>query len=200
MTHSKKHPATRRLANFAKCLPLGVVLMMAGTLCAVAEIYRIDPARTEISFEIGAKGYPLTHGVFRVFTSNLSIDFDHPARSAVTFKVAAGSLDTNAPALDAYVRGPVFLNADRFPSISFVSTGVEKLDDHTVRVMGDLTLLGTTLPESFTVAVDHGAGKGSPVSFQAEGAIRRSQFGMTGGLPLVSDDVRIIVSTRVEAP
>lgn len=171
--------------------------VLAATGLARAATYRVDPARTEIAFEIGAKGYPLTHGVFRRFTSSLSIDLDHPQRSAVRFDVAAASLDTRSPALDAYVRGPAFLNAERFPSIRFASTAVEKLDDHTVRVTGNLTLLGVTRPETFTVAAERGGAAG--FAFHAEGGVRRSAFGMTAGLPLIADEVRILVSTRADA-
>lgn len=186
------------MIRFARFLPLIAAFLFVAAPRAHAETYRVDPARTQITFEIGAKGYPVTRGVFRKFTSNLSIDLDRPARSAVMFKVASASLDTQSPALDAYVRSPVFLNADRFPDINFVSTAVEKLDDRTVRVTGNLTLLGVTHPETFTVQVDRGQGKA--FTFQAEGSIRRSEFGMIGGLPLVSDDVRIIVATRADTP
>ena len=43
--------------------------------------------------------------------------------------------------------------ARRFPSIDFVSKSVERVDDHTVRVSGDLTLLGVTKPLAVDVEV-----------------------------------------------
>lgn len=176
-------------------LLVGAVVISAGA--AHAETWRVEPARTEIAFEVGAKGYPLTHGTFRSFASALSIDFDHPQKSAVNFTVAASSLDTKIPALDAYVTSPVFLNAAGYPDIRFVSTAVRKLDDHTVEVTGNLTLLGVTHPETFTVEVARDAA--AAVTLHAEGQVHRSDYGMTAGLPLISDDVRIIVATRAEA-
>ena len=169
-------------------------LLFAAVSPVQAQSYKVDPAQTRIAFEIGAKGYPLTQGVFRRFTSRLSIDLDRPQRSSVRFAVVSASLDTKSPALDTYVRGPAFLDSDRYPDIRFTSTAVEKLDDHTVRVSGDMTLLGTTRPESFTVQVERGPGRN--FSFHAEFGVRRSRYGMTAGLPLVSDDVRIIVVAR----
>lgn len=176
--------------------------LLAGTIlvaatAAHAETWRVEPARTEIAFEVGAKGYPVTHGVFRTFSSALSIDFDRPQRSTVNFTVTAASLDTQVPALDAYVTSPVFLDAARFPDIRFVSTTVRKVDDHSVEVTGNLTLLGVTHPETFTVEVAREAGLA--VTLHAEGQVHRSDYGMTAGLPLISDDVRIIVATRAEA-
>lgn len=175
---------------------LAGAILMAGA-SAHAETWRVEPARTEIAFEVGAKGYPVTHGVFRNFASTLSIDFDRPQRSMVNFTVTAASLDTQTPVLDAYVTSPAFLNATQFPDIRFVSTAVRKLDEQSVEVTGNLTLLGVTHPETFTVQVARDAA--SAVTLHAEGQVRRSAYGMTAGLPLISDDVRIIVATRAEA-
>ncbi len=186
----------RRMQHFLGLALLGLLL---GAPAARAETFRLDPARTEIRFEVGAQGYPVTRGVFRQFTSNLAIDFEQPARSKVSFKVAAASLDTQVPALDAYVRGPVFLNTAQFPEITFVSNGVEKLDDHRVRVSGLLTMMGVTKPESFLVDVTRQSGI-TALSLEAVGRIRRSDFGMLGGLPLVSDEVGITVATLAAAP
>ncbi|MCB4771384.1 YceI family protein [Ancylobacter sp. Lp-2] len=178
-----------------KGFAVAALLLVAGVPLR-ADPYRIDPSQTQIAFEIGAKGYPLTHGVFRRFTSQLSIDPDRPQRSTVRFSVAAASLDTRSPALDTYVRGPAFLDSDRHPDIRFTSTSVEKLDDRSVRVTGNMTLLGTTRPESFTVEVKRDGGRG--FSFHAEFGVRRSLYGMTAGLPLVADDVRIIVAAHAD--
>ncbi|OYY84150.1 MAG: hypothetical protein B7Y61_09535 [Rhizobiales bacterium 35-66-30] len=170
------------------------LLLCAAPAVAAPVSFAVDPSATRIGFEVGAKGYPVTEGVFRTFSADLNIDFDMPARSKVMFRVRSNSLDTEAPALDDYVRGPGFLDSARYPDITFVSTRVRKLDDKTVEVVGNLTLLGVTREQAFDVNVaQHRAGSRDGFAFQVEGAIHRSDFGMTGGLPLVSNDVRITV-------
>lgn len=164
-----------------------------GLSAAHAAPYVLDPARSAIRFEIGAEGYPLTRGQFRQFSANLSVDFEHPARSKVSFRVQAASLDTGLPMLDSYVCSPAFLNTDKFASVSFDSTAVEKLDDRRVQVTGTLTLLGVSRTEVFVVDVDQSVGNGA-LGLRASGHIHRSDFGMTAGLPLISDDVAITVA------
>lgn len=159
---------------------------------AAAAAYRVEPGQTHIDFAIGAKGYPVTKGEFHRFTARLSIDAAAPARSQVAFDVAAASIDTRAPMLDDYVRGPGFLDTARHPQIAFRSTAVRKLSDNAVELQGNLTLLGVTRPERFQVTVTP---EGAAFRLVAEGEIRRSDFGMTGGLPVVSDTVTITVST-----
>ncbi|WP_454918357.1 YceI family protein [Xanthobacter sediminis] len=175
---------------------LAVALAVAATP-ALAASYQTDPARTHVAFTIGAKGYPMTMGEFRSFKADLAIDGGVPARSRVSFDVAADSIDTHVALLDDYVRGAGFLDTARHPSISFRSTAVRRVDDQTVELTGDMTLLGVTRPETFRVRVTPTAD--SAYTLVAEGEIRRSDFGMTAGLPLVSDTVTITVSTLASA-
>ena len=107
---------------------------------AAAANWRIDPERTHIAFAIDAVGYPRTRGEFRRFDGRIAVDFDHPDRSSVVFHALSQSVELGSPSFDDFVRSEGFLNAARYPSIDFVSKSVEKIDEHTVRVSGDLTL------------------------------------------------------------
>ena len=158
--------------------------------------WRIDPARTHIAFAIEAVGYPRTHGQFRQFSGRISVDFDHPDRSGVTFHVQSQSVDVGSTSFDDYLRSTAFLDAGHFPSIDFVSKSIEKIDDHTVRVTGDLTLLGVTRPLSVDVAVQHDAGGGGRLVFLAKTSIDRLDFGMNSGFPLVSREVELVISSE----
>jgi polyisoprenoid-binding protein YceI len=156
----------------------------------------LDPARTEIAFAIEAVGFPTTRGIFRDFDGSITIDFDRPDRSRIALSVDAASLDTGAPALDDYIRSSAFLSVARFPAITFASTAVERLDERTVRVTGDLSLMGVTKPADFDVTVDRRDGT---VALAAGGVLQRSRYGLINGQPLVSDDVTITVATEVAA-
>jgi polyisoprenoid-binding protein YceI len=81
--------------------------------------------------------------------------------------------------------------------MTFVSTQVEKLDSHTARVGGNLTVLGVSRPITLTVDVETDpSAKGRVLAFVAKGTISRSEFGMTFGIPLVDDALEITVKTR----
>jgi polyisoprenoid-binding protein YceI len=95
------------------------------------------------------------------------------------------------------VRSEGFLDAARYPSIDFVSKAVEKIDDHTVRVSGNLTLLGVTRPIAVDVAVQKETGEPNPhLRFKAQTRIDRLEYGMKGGFPLVSRDVELVISSE----
>ena len=172
------------------------ILAQAGVPAVAAANWRIDPARTHIAFAIDAVGYPRTHGQFRQFAGRISVDFEHPERSSVSFQVQSQSVDVGSASFDDYLRSDAFLSSTRFPSIDFVSTSVAKVDDHTVRVNGELTLLGVTRPLSVDVAVQReGAGASGRLAFLAKTNIDRLEFGMNSGFPLVSRDVQLVISS-----
>ena len=162
-----------------------------------AQSWRIDEAQTWIGFKIDAVGFPTTHGHFAHYSGQVLIDFDRPAKSFTTFTVDSASVDVGSSSFNEFVKSAVLLDAERFPTMSFASTQVEKLDAHTARVTGNLTMLGVSKPFTLTVNVETApSAKGRAVAFVATGTIARSDFGMKFGIPLIDDALEITVKTR----
>jgi polyisoprenoid-binding protein YceI len=159
--------------------------------------WRIDPARTHIGFVVDAVGFPRTQGEFHVFNGRLSIDFDRPAASHVSFTVRSDSIEVGSSSFDDTLRGSNFLDAQRFPDIHFESTRVEKRDESTIELSGDLTLLGVTHP--LTVEVEVKRLGGARLSFVAHAHIDRLAYGMNSGFPIISRDVDLTVSSEALA-
>ncbi len=85
----------------------------------------------------------------------------------------------------------------RFPTLSFSSTQVEKVDPRTARVTGNLTMLGVTKPVALTVTVGtEPSGTRRVVAFSATATLKRSDYGMIFGIPLIDDALEITVRTR----
>ena len=184
-----------RIAKRARIACAALILALPAPALAAVN-WRIDPSRTHIAFAIDAIGYPQTHGQFRQFTGRISVDFAHPDKSSVSFHVQSQSVDVGSTSFDDYLRSGAFLDSSRFPSIDFVSNSVAKLNDHTVRVNGELTLLGVTRPLSVDVAVQReGADGAQKLAFLAKTNIDRLEFGMNSGFPLVSRDVQLVISS-----
>ena len=162
-----------------------------------AQSWHIDEAQTWIEFKIEAVGFPTTHGHFAHYKGHILIDFDRPAKSYTNFTVETASVDVGSPAFNNFVRSPPLLDVEKFPTISFVSTQVEKVDSRTARVTGNLTMLGVSRPITLTVNVENDPSTKRPaVAFVAKGTIVRSEFGMKFGIPLIDDALEITVKTR----
>jgi polyisoprenoid-binding protein YceI len=178
---------------------LALALLRTPAPGLAADDWRIDPVRTTIGFAIDAVGFPRTEGRFRRFEGRISVDFDHPNRSSVVFHVQSQSVDVGSASFGDYIRSAALLDSAGNPSIDFVSTSVERTDDHTVRVSGELTLLGVTKPIKVDVAVLRaGSGGRQRLEFHAETRIDRLAFGMNSGYPLVSREVDLKISSAAE--
>jgi polyisoprenoid-binding protein YceI len=177
-------------------------LMCGGALAAMAaQSWRIDETHTSIGFKIDATGFPTTRGHFKHYTGRIAIDLDRPARSSTSFTVESASVDVGSQSYTDFVKSVALLNVAKFPTLSFASTQVEKVDPRTARVTGNLTMLGVTKPIALNVNVEpdpsaKGSAKGRLVAFSATATIKRSDFGMIFGLPLIDDAIEITVKTR----
>ena len=81
--------------------------------------WRIDPARTHIGFVVDAVGFPRTQGEFRVFNGRLSIDFWAARGEPRHFHRPLRLVEVGSSSFDDTLRGPNFLDTQRFPDIRF---------------------------------------------------------------------------------
>ncbi len=187
----------RPIAAICAVILLGCVAAPAAT---PAQGWRIDASHTLITFRVDAVGFPQTHGHFTRYNGRILIDFDHPAKSFTSFTVEAGSVELGSASFNNFVKSSVLLDVQKFPTLSFSSTAVEKVNSRTARVTGNFTILGVTKPVTLTVNVDpEGSGRGRIVSFLATGTIKRSDYGMIFGFPLIDDALEITVKARASS-
>jgi polyisoprenoid-binding protein YceI len=189
-----RRSALRRLA----VVSVFATMCLDGAQAATrAQSWRIDETQTWIGFKIDAVGFPTTHGHFSHYKGQILIDFDRPAKSYATFTVESASVDAGSPTFNNFIKSAALLNVERFPTMSFVSTQVEKLDSRTARVSGNMTMLGVSRPIALTVNVETDPSvKGRAIAFVAKGTIVRSEFDMKFGIPMIDDALEITVKTR----
>jgi polyisoprenoid-binding protein YceI len=195
----RKRSGVRSGSTFA--LLAAVTLALGGGLMVQAAVstqgWRIDEQRTAIGFKIDAVGFPTTRGRFTRYDGRILLDFDHPAKSFTSFTVDSDSVELGSKPFNDFVKSAALLDVTRFPTLSFTSTQVEKLDPRTARVTGNLTLLGVTKPIALTVTVEtEPSGKRRVVAFAATATLKRSDYGMIFGIPLIDDALEITVKTR----
>jgi polyisoprenoid-binding protein YceI len=105
------------------------------------------------------------------------LDDQDPSRSTIDAVIDAASVDTDEPKRDVHLRSADFLDVARYPTITFRSTRIERIDSASWKISGDLTLLGRTRP--VLLAVDGATTDGTRASARATTTIDRRDFGMT---------------------
>jgi len=174
-------------------------LALAGTTAAQADSFKIDPVHSAIIFKIGHFGVGNVYGRFDNFSGTITFDQNDPSKDSVNVEIKTDSVDTNAPARDKDIKGPDFFNAAQFPTATFKSTSVKKVDDKTYEVSGDFSLRGVTKPLTLNVQVI-GSGPGPKGEFrmgwEATAELKRSDFEVKTFLPAVSDEVGLRIAVE----
>lgn len=171
------------------------IALMSAMSAQAAESYKIDPLHTFPNFTINHLGFSTMHGRFGKTEGNLTIDWENNTGS-VDITIDAASVDTGYGKRDDHLRSPDFLNAAEFPVITYKSTKVTINEDKTAKVEGNLTIMDVSKPVTLDVKSincgDHPMQKGVYVcGFDAEGMIKRSDFGVTYALPAVGDEMKL---------
>ncbi|HZP15047.1 MAG TPA: YceI family protein [Nocardioides sp.] len=162
--------------------------------------YDIDPNHSRVGFSAKHAMVTTVHGQFLDFTADVHLDADHVENSTARVEIKTASLDTGNADRDAHVRNSDFLDVEKFPTISFVSTGAEQSSDDDFVLHGDLTIKGITKPLSIEFEKTGEAtdpwGK-HRIGFEGKAKINRKDWGVNwnaaleaGGL-LVSEKVTL---------
>jgi polyisoprenoid-binding protein YceI len=177
--------------------------LLLGLFPAYAENFSLDTTHTSVMYSLDHLGFSISRGVFREVQGQLSIDEKAPEEARLEVRVNTASIDAFDAGRSSAVRGANFLEADRFPDMTFVSTKVERTGESTAKVTGDLTLHGVTHPVTLNVTLQkigkHPITGAQRIGFAASGTVKRSDFKIMGFLPMVGDDVTITVDAEFGA-
>jgi polyisoprenoid-binding protein YceI len=173
-----------------------------------AGTYAADAGHTMVVWEVDHLGFSKYTGIFGDVTGTLVIDPKNLAAAKVDVTIPVAKVTTASAGLTSHLLRPGkdggkadFFGANPADA-KFVSTSVVlDSDGDEAKVTGNLTLNGVTRP--VTLDVDfHGAGVGmnkkETVGFQAETTIKRSDFGVSMGIPYVSDAVELEIHAAFE--
>jgi polyisoprenoid-binding protein YceI len=185
---------------------LAVPLLAVGisTAWAAPTAYELNTTHTDVTFTISHAGFTMKHGSFVDVTGTLQLDPDHLDASSVDVTVPIKSVYTGHAKRDQDLQTPLFLDAAHFPTMHFVSTRVTVVGPSTLDVTGDLTLHGVTrqivLHSKVNLIGKSPFGGGQTAGFTAEGALKRSDYGMKEGIPMIGDDIAIVIDAEFAVP
>ena len=164
--------------------------------------YLVEPNHTRVRFAVSHFGFTTYFGDFTGVKGALDLAPAAVPTSRVVISIPVASVSTTNSTLDGELRGADWFDATKYPTIAFVSTGVEPAGPGRARITGDLTLHGVTRPvileAKFNAAGVNPMDGRYTAGFDAAAHIRRSDFGVTKYVPLVSDDVEITISAAFE--
>lgn len=170
--------------------------------------YTADAAHTLVGWRINHFGFNDYFGIFGDVEGTLEIDPADltTAKVDVTIPIAAVSVASEGLKEHLFKPGkdgaaPDFFGPEPAPA-HFVSTSVEPTGPTSAIVTGDLTMLGETKPVvlqvEFTGAGTNIMSGAETVGFEAQASLNRSDFGLSGFIPLVGDGVELQITAAFE--
>jgi polyisoprenoid-binding protein YceI len=164
--------------------------------------YSVEPLHTRVLFSVSHLGFTTWYGEFTKVTGSLDLSSKSVGKSTLEIHIPVDSISTSNMKVDGELKDAPWFDAAQFPEIVFKADKVAETGKGTAKVAGALTLHGVTKPVTLTVKFN-GAGtnvldKKYTVGFEVSGKIKRSDFGMKTYLPLIGDDVDLIISAAFE--
>lgn len=169
----------------------------AAPALATQETYTIDGTHTFPRFEYSHFGFSTQLSRFNKTSGTVTLD--RTAKSgSVDVVIDATSVDTGHALFDGHIQGEDFFHTEKYPTITFKSTGVNFAGDKLASVDGNLTIKGITKPVTLEVTsfhcMPHPIVKNDACGANATTTIKRSDFGAGKHAPYVSDEVKLTIA------
>jgi polyisoprenoid-binding protein YceI len=168
-----------------------------------ADEYKIDPVHSRVGFAVKHMVVNTVHGRFTDYSGSITYDDKDPSKSSVNVTIKTASINTDNTSRDTDLRSGNFLDAEKFPEITFKSKSVEKKGDGFV-AHGTLTIrnVAKDVDLAFTLSGPIDGGRGKLLGAEAGLTINRQDYGvawsrsMAGGELVVANDVRIEINVE----
>lgn len=180
---------------------LFLITLMFFAIGVNAQTWKIDPNHSSIMFNAKHYGIAFINGRFMEFEAIVEGGTPQDFTDAkVTFTAQVGSVSTGAEGRDNHLKRDDFFDMENHPTISFESKSFTKYNDNTYKVVGDLTMKGTT--KEVELLANHigsttnrdGSNK---VGFQLTGTVNRNDFGVSGAGGGVAPMIEILCNVEM---
>lgn len=159
------------------------------------QTWTVDNAHSNIRFEVGWEDFSIRTGEFKVFEGNIVTNSKYDLTNATfLLKVDPKSLDVIADKLSEQLMGEQFLDAEKYPEITFSSSGAKAMSDSTYISTGKLTIHGVEKEEDALIWVKgHKMGRRSEIlGIEVSVSINRKDFGLEWGSPRLGETIKIV--------
>lgn len=168
--------------------------------------WQIDSSHSHINFTARHMMISKVRGSFENFSGTVNFDEENPTNTTVEVEVDLTSISTRDEQRDGHLKSPDFFDVENHPTMKFVSTRVEQIDEHNGRLHGQLTIKGVS--KEVVLDVEYAGIAKSPwgtenAGFSAKGSLNRKDWGLnwnqaleTGGV-LVGDKINIEIELEL---
>lgn len=172
------------------------------TLPIPAGTYGIDTTHSQLGFGVTHLNISIVRGTFDSYTGSLTVGDDLDGTS-LSIEARMDSVNSGHQGRNERLQGADFFDSANHPLMTFASSGTAASGDG-YELTGDLTIRGVSQPVTLAVSYN-GSGvfpmdQSTHYGFSASGSISRSAFGVSFGVPMVTDDVNLHIEAQFVSP
>ena len=172
--------------------------LLAITTSTFAQNWKIDPAHSKIHFTAQYLLITDAEGDFKTFDGTFTSSKPDWTDLTADVTIQVASLSTDNEMRDKHVKSDDFFNAEKYPTISFKSKSIKRIDKNKYILTGDLTIRDVT--KTVELPIVYGGTVKDPwgnikAGFKANGKINRQDYNLKynsaagTGEAVVSDEV-----------
>jgi polyisoprenoid-binding protein YceI len=190
----------------SRALIASAVALLLTLTAAAQDTWQLDPPHSSAQFSVRHLGVSTVRGAFTKVSGTVQYDPASPGKSSIQATIETASVDTRVEMRDNDLRSPRFLDAQKFPTITFQSKKVEAAGAGKLKVTGDLTIKGVTKEvvidvDGPTPAIKDPMGKDRlRMGASATTKINRNDFGVSGLPGIVGDEITITLDIEMIKP
>lgn len=168
-----------------------------------AQSWSLDKAHAKLGFSVTHLLISDVDGNFKNFDIKATSKQDDFMDATVEVTIDANSIDTDNENRDKHLKNADFFDVEKYPTITFKSTSLKKVEAKKYKLTGNLTMHGVTKPVELDVTFNgtttHPYSKKLVAGFKITGKIKRSDFGVGSGTPntVVGDEVTIVANAEM---
>lgn len=174
---------------------LAASLLPLASAHAASASYRYDTVHSQIVFSISHDGYSRPFGRLHIAKGWLRFDPDDWSTAATELDIDLAGVDMGDADWNKAVCKPALLDCARNRYAHFVSSSVERKDDHHGVLHGQLTLRGISQPLSIPFTFNRAAktiyGLHTIAGFSATAMLDRETFGITANAGSIGQQVSV---------
>lgn len=167
--------------------------------------WELDPVHSSVGFSVRHMMVATVHGQFDNVSAVVNINEENLSKSTVEVTIDTNSINTRIAKRDAHLKSPDFFDVEKFPTMTFKSTKIEKAFGGKFKVVGDLTMHGVTHPvtlhvSSLTAPVKNPMGK-MVRGVSATGELNRKEWGLGWNKVLEAGGMMVgeMISLQIDA-
>ena len=191
---------------FVKALVFSLSLLAPLSATAATEQYEIDAHHSAVTFSWNHFGFSNPVARLEEIEGRVMLDQFDLGKSRVSVTLPLAGLRSGNDKLDERLKSPDYLDAGKYPTITFESTQVDHIGESTLKIKGNLTVHGVTRPVTLNAKVNKiglfevPGYKALAAGFDAETVLKRSDFGVGKFVPKVGDEVSVHITLHAEQP